>query len=240
MRQSMEAAAVSRGCLRSDSVFIGIECPTNQDVLLGRGRPLALHRGNMAMREAVQCRLERFSNALDKEERAAIICEVVQETHVRGGRFIKEDPGKNGWWVEVDKEAAVIKVGTYFRDLKFNAKEGRKIAAVAKAAVPHHTEPTAPAGPAPRTVGRRASGSSSVGPSSTGRRKGQSSGIWPESKMLDAGQLEDIADRGRRTPLVRDGIQEFDSSTYEFMRGQKRYKPSDGGGQVSCGGCFFF
>jgi hypothetical protein len=74
------------------------------------------------MRQAVESRLEQFSSATNKEERAAIILEVLQETGLSGGKFLKEDPGKRGWWEEVDQEVAKVKVGFCFRDLKASSK----------------------------------------------------------------------------------------------------------------------
>ncbi len=120
MRQAMEEAKASGGPV--GRVFSGIECPSHQDVLLGRGRPIVNHRGNVAMRQRVEARLARFATAAGKDGKAAIVWEVVQETYLSHGRFLKEDPGKHGWWEEVDQEVAKAKVSVYFRDLKCTIK----------------------------------------------------------------------------------------------------------------------
>jgi hypothetical protein len=120
MRQAMEEAKASAG---SGMLFPGIQCPSHLDVLLGRGRPIVNHRGNVAMRQRVEARLARFATAAGKDEKAAIVWEVVHETYLSNGRFLKEDPGKHGWWEEVDQEVAKAKVSVYFRDLKCTLKE---------------------------------------------------------------------------------------------------------------------
>ncbi len=121
MRQAMEEAKASGG-LGGGALFSGIECPSHQDVLFGRGRPIVNHGGNVAMRQRVEARLARFATTAGKDGKAAIIWEVVQETYLSHGRFLKEDSGKHGWWEEVDQEAAKAKVRACFRDLKFTIK----------------------------------------------------------------------------------------------------------------------
>jgi hypothetical protein len=127
MRQAMEEAKASGGP-GGGALFSGIECPSHQDVLLGRGKPMVNHGGNIAMRERVESRLARFAQAQGKDDRAAIVWEVVQETYLSHGRFLKEDPGKHGWWEEVDQEVAKAKVSVYFRDLKSASKRTSSVA----------------------------------------------------------------------------------------------------------------
>ncbi|KAG7340786.1 hypothetical protein IV203_024329 [Nitzschia inconspicua] len=111
--------------------FPWIECPSQQDVLLGRGRPIMNHKGNVTMRELVWSKLSRFNATKQKHIRTSIIEEVVSEIQVAGGRFLKEDPNMNGFWIEVDAPVAHQKVGIYFRDLRCNsASPGISAAAV--------------------------------------------------------------------------------------------------------------
>jgi hypothetical protein len=98
--------------------FPWIECPSQQDVLLGRGRPIMNHRGNVTMRELVGSKLSRFNAAIQKQGRTRIIEEVVMEIQECGGRFLREDPIMTGFWIEVDMITARRKVGIYFRDLR--------------------------------------------------------------------------------------------------------------------------
>jgi hypothetical protein len=224
MRGAFEAARAIGVGPNGTGVFCGVERPTHEDVLLGRGVPINIHRGNVAMREAVLARLERFSNSSDTKEKAAILWEVVLETHKAGGRFLKEEPGKNGWWVEVDGEAAKVKVAVHFRDLKSHTKK----------AMPRRPG----AASAPRLS--EAPVTSSMGSLSLGRRKSESAGLLPSTIALDAAAQNH--ENVTKAPLFSGGLQELDSSTYAFVRGQKRIRSSTNDSYEPCspdGGCFF-
>jgi hypothetical protein len=172
------------------------------------------------MQQAVKCRLERFCNSTNKEEKDAVILEVVNETHTSGGRFLKEDPGKNGWWEEVDQEVAHSKVRILFRDLKSRAKAGTTTIAPAPPAAT-----TATAAPASRL------------PQSRSSPVGSLQQAWCLSLGHDAPLGP--SNPGAARPISAVWNQEFDSSTYEFLeqfssRGRKRHK----GDNNDCG-CFF-
>jgi hypothetical protein len=164
------------------------------------------------MQLAVKCRLERFCNSTNKEEKDAIILEVVQDTYTSGGRFLKEDPGKNGWWEEVDQEVAHLKVSVVFRDLKSRAKSGTTATATAAATT------AAPASHLPQ------SRSLQVG----SVQQAQCLSLWHDAPLDPS-----------KPAATRN--QEFDSSTYKFLeqfssRGQKRHRGDDDNNQC---GCFF-
>jgi hypothetical protein len=91
-----------------------VDCPRRQDCLLGKGRLIMKHPGNVDMRHFLEARLDRWESAGIKEK-AGVSWEVVHEVKQNGGRFLKEDP--NGWYVEVDDEVARQKVSIGFRDL---------------------------------------------------------------------------------------------------------------------------
>jgi hypothetical protein len=171
------------------------------------------------MRQAVERRMHRFSNTDNKEEKAAIIWEVIQETYQSGGRFLKEDPAKNGWWEEVDQEAAKIKVSTHFRDLKYNSKTTPSV----MTSSPTKVATTAPA--------RHLSASLS------------SPGGSVQSPALQVAMGHGIPSSQAKLAATRSTVtQDLDSSTYEFLeayssRGRKRHKTTDGSDD-NCG-CFF-
>jgi hypothetical protein len=133
--RATNASAASVGRISGDKAsqpftFPWIECPSQQDVLLGRGRPIMNHKGNVIMRELVGSKLSRFNAATQKHVRTSIIEEVVREIQARGGRFLREDPNMNGFWIEVDIIAARQKVGIYFRDLRCSSgTQGLAVAA---------------------------------------------------------------------------------------------------------------
>jgi hypothetical protein len=231
MRGAFEAARAARMGPNSNGVISFTECPTHNDVLLGRGRPIIVHRGNMTMRQAVQCRLERFSNTRSTDEKAAIVWELVQETYQAGGRFLKEDPGKAGWWVEVDREAAKSKVAIQFRDLKSQTKLAT--AGRSKAAAPS----------ASSHIASDASTFTLAGSSSsTGCQKAETAGLTiPSSTTTFEGGphlLQKVTGDGRKATHFPGGRQEFDSSNFDFLHGRKRRKGNGGDCFDPFGGCF--
>eukprot|EP00529_Nitzschia_sp_RCC80_P023655 CAMPEP_0113446548 /NCGR_PEP_ID=MMETSP0014_2-20120614/3767_1 /TAXON_ID=2857 /ORGANISM="Nitzschia sp." /LENGTH=468 /DNA_ID=CAMNT_0000337651 /DNA_START=79 /DNA_END=1482 /DNA_ORIENTATION=+ /assembly_acc=CAM_ASM_000159 len=98
----------------SNVIFAGIDLPTNNDCLLGRGRDRYRHRGNHLLRYHVESFLSKYESAAygDKLSIASVIVRIVKEN---GGRFLQAE--KHGWWVEVDDAAAQDKVTHAFRTL---------------------------------------------------------------------------------------------------------------------------
>jgi hypothetical protein len=213
MRQAMEEARASLESGLSSSVFNGIECPSHQDVLLGRGRPIVNHRGNVAMRQRVEARLARFSAATDKDEKTAIVWEVVLETYQCNGRFLKEDPGKYGWWEEVDQEVAKAKVGVYFRDLKCTNK------ATATATTASSSTPPTPGSIVSPALSSRSSPSIDSPPLVAARPPLSSS-------LVSSSTISSTSNTANSKNKIEARPQEFDSSTFEFLdfRGGKRSK----------------
>jgi len=78
--------------------------PGDNDVLLGRGRPFRLHVGNVQFGNLVDQYRSRFNSANSKQEKAAIVNEIlgiVQDQ--KGGRFLKLTP--DGWELATSQEA---------------------------------------------------------------------------------------------------------------------------------------
>jgi hypothetical protein len=92
--------------------FSGIDLPGIKDVLLGRGKPVQDHRGNILMRTLVSTFLDQYKSAL-KRDKILVASKVVVETKRCGGRFLKRS--SDGWWSEVSDEAARDKVSMTFR-----------------------------------------------------------------------------------------------------------------------------
>jgi hypothetical protein len=107
--------------LRSDGVK-RIIIPGPLDVLLGRGKPLQKHDGNLSYHFVVEGYHERYEQAskLDKTQIAKTIVDKIRE---HGGRFLKqEDAG----WVEIDDEAARTKISHTFRNHRIAARTALK------------------------------------------------------------------------------------------------------------------
>lgn len=101
-----------------------INVPGPNDVLLGRGKLIQEHTGNLRFRHIVENHREMYETArrLEKTLLASKIVEILQQT---GGRFVKRD---GTGWAEVDDETARYKVSHSFRNKRLaeNQKKGRE------------------------------------------------------------------------------------------------------------------
>lgn len=106
---SEEAQEGSKG---SDPQFISI--PKRMDVLLGRGKVIQEHPGNLRYRHLIETSRERYetSSKFEKTAVAEVIVKLIKES---SGRFLKQDDDGTGW-VEVTDEIAREKVAHAFRN----------------------------------------------------------------------------------------------------------------------------
>ncbi|KAL3909637.1 MAG: hypothetical protein SGILL_008008 [Bacillariaceae sp.] len=91
-----------------------VECPQPEDYLYGKGQAVMKHPGNLAMRNMLKERLDRWEDAAFKDK-SGITWEVVNAVTSGGGRFLKEAP--EGWYTVVELEAARQKVSIALRDM---------------------------------------------------------------------------------------------------------------------------
>ena len=87
--------------------------PGRHDVLMGRGRTLQEHIGNVNLRCMIQELSDQYQ-AAKKKDKTSITNQLVSLVKERGGRFLKKEEA--GWFV-VDDEKARLKVSHGFRDL---------------------------------------------------------------------------------------------------------------------------
>jgi hypothetical protein len=85
------------------------------DVLVGRGRFIQEHAGNLRYRHIVEGRMERYEQATKRVEKTDLTAAVVKVVNQRGGRFLKQD---RGGWMEIDADSARDKVSHSFRNLR--------------------------------------------------------------------------------------------------------------------------
>jgi hypothetical protein len=90
-----------------------IDCPIRKDILLGKGRQIMKHPGNLEMRYLLEENIHLWESATN-QQKANLAREVVREIRASGGRFIRED--ESGWFAEVDEDTARQKVSIGFRD----------------------------------------------------------------------------------------------------------------------------
>jgi len=96
--------------------FKGIECPTQKDILFGRGWPKMSHPGNAIFRNVIETRLEEYNDARSKREKTMIAWSIVCDLKEIGSRFLKQE--KCGWWIQVSNEVARQKVSIGLRDVR--------------------------------------------------------------------------------------------------------------------------
>lgn len=95
-----------------------IVLPGKFDVLLGRGKPLQKHPGNLNYHYVIEGYHERYEKAM-KLEKTQIAFFIVEKIHMLGGGFLRQD---EAGWVEIDDEAARTKVSHTFRNHRIAAR----------------------------------------------------------------------------------------------------------------------
>jgi len=91
-----------------------IQTPTQDDVLLGRGKAFYSHVGNVRLRNIVIEMAGKYNSA-GFSGKQKVSDEIVDYIKARGGRFLKD--GGAGW-MEVDNDTAQKKVSHAFRTLR--------------------------------------------------------------------------------------------------------------------------
>jgi hypothetical protein len=103
-----------------------VEIPGPYDVLLGRGKLIQEHSGNLRYRHIVENHKERYEKA-SKAEKTSIAKEIIQIVKDNGGRFFKKtDEG----WTEASTEIARDKVSHSFRNRRIAVNGQKKEARV--------------------------------------------------------------------------------------------------------------
>ncbi|CAJ1966142.1 unnamed protein product [Cylindrotheca closterium] len=92
--------------------------PSPFDVISGRGRSLMGHHGNRILRNLVEEHMETYE-AASRQHKKVVSSEVV-DLIKKKGRFLREH--LHGW-VEIDTEAARMKVSHAFRDFRASSKK---------------------------------------------------------------------------------------------------------------------
>jgi hypothetical protein len=92
--------------------FHGIDLPRRDDVLLGRGKTIQEHPGNLHMRSLVESHFDRSKKAL-MGEKNILAPQIVATMKRCRCRFLKKK--KDGWWVEVSEKEAIVRVLRTFR-----------------------------------------------------------------------------------------------------------------------------
>jgi hypothetical protein len=91
--------------------FSGTDLPNCHDVLLGKGKPIQHHPGNIQLRSLVENHMEEY-NATERGLKAIVIVKVLETVKAASGRFLEKD--EHGWWQEVSEHDAKGKIAKLF------------------------------------------------------------------------------------------------------------------------------
>lgn len=124
--KSRHASSLCRAYLEADYE------PSNQDIMCGRGGDFFFHPGNIAFREILDSKKERYFASSSKLEKSRVVVEILQVLREKGGenegvKFIRFDDQQQRWYTLSD-EAAKQKIGQSIRVLtnQFDHKEEKK------------------------------------------------------------------------------------------------------------------
>ena len=104
---------IKETAMRRGEPFEGIDLPSPNDVLFGRGKTNQEHSGNVLMRSIIADYIPEYQSAT-KAYKGRIPLKVVLRIKQGGGRFLKRDTD-HGWWFEVSDEEARKKIVLSFR-----------------------------------------------------------------------------------------------------------------------------
>ena len=108
---------------KNGGVFSGIDLPTRNDVLWGKGRPIQHHPGNVQLRELVEDYLDEYQATHPSVDKMEIVHKVCSMIKARSGRFLQKDD--DGWWRESRYADAVAKVRKLFQGTNRKEKSQR-------------------------------------------------------------------------------------------------------------------
>jgi hypothetical protein len=89
--------------------------PTALDVCSGRGKRNWNHGGNVAFRDLIQHMTPAYMAAMTKNEKTAIVCNIVEDMRALGCKFLKQH-STTGRWHDIGDAQARDKVGHSLRD----------------------------------------------------------------------------------------------------------------------------
>ncbi|CAJ1956527.1 unnamed protein product [Cylindrotheca closterium] len=110
--ESVPASNQGKDVKKSKQSFV----PLRHDVLLGRGKSLQTHLGNICFREFVKQYSEEYDET-PRNYRRLVPIKVIQDLKSRGIRFLRQDES-TGEWVEPEISDIEKTVGQVFRNLR--------------------------------------------------------------------------------------------------------------------------
>jgi hypothetical protein len=116
-RRKVKELALGQG---GGGTFSGIDLPTRQDVLLGKGKPVQTHMGNIKLRGLVDVHMDEYK-ATENGLKGIVILHILETVKASSGRFLIKD--NDGWWQEVPDNIASDKIFKNFYSAATKLKE---------------------------------------------------------------------------------------------------------------------
>lgn len=91
--------------------------PTAQEVVIGRGRKIQQHEGNINLREIVMSKAKEYVGSTDKTFKSSVITSIGYQVKAASkfGGFVKKDPSRDQWFV-VSESCVRATTAQAFRD----------------------------------------------------------------------------------------------------------------------------
>jgi hypothetical protein len=104
---------------KNGGIFSGVDLPSRNDVLHGKGKPFQNHPGNGHLRGLVESNIDEYQAAFESVDKMNVVYKVFSQIKATSGRFLEKDD--DGWWRESHDVDAVDKVRMLFQ--RTNRKE---------------------------------------------------------------------------------------------------------------------
>jgi hypothetical protein len=98
---------------KNGGAFSGVDLPSRNDVLHGKGKPFQNHPGNAHLRVLVESNIDEYQAAYESVDKMNVVYKVFAEVKATSGRFLEKDDV--GWWRESHDVDAVDKVRMLFQ-----------------------------------------------------------------------------------------------------------------------------
>jgi hypothetical protein len=91
--------------------------PTAQEVVIGRGRKIQQHEGNIKLRAIVMSKANEYVGSTDKTFKSSVITSIGYQVKAESkfGGFVKKDPSRDQWFV-VSESSVRATIAQAFRD----------------------------------------------------------------------------------------------------------------------------
>jgi len=90
------------------------DCDTEEHILLGRGKPLQKHLGNLWLQNLIAIKFDEY-DTLERKMQTRLSEDIYENILSLGRRFLEKSKDHEGYWVEIDRVEAREKLAVSFR-----------------------------------------------------------------------------------------------------------------------------